>query len=50
MVLKENGRDYDSVYNTKHNFGYKWIHEHIGYNFRMTEMQAILGMTIKIFK
>ena len=42
--LKENGRDYDSVYYKKHKFGYKWIHEHVGYNFRMTEMQAILGM------
>lgn len=42
--LKENGRDYDAVYSKKHKFGYKWIHNHLGYNYRMTEMQAILGL------
>ena len=41
--LKENGRDFDSVYHQKHKFGYKWIHKHIGFNYRMTAMQAVLA-------
>ena len=41
--LKDIGRDYDAVYNKKHSIGFKWIHEHIGSNARMTESQSAVG-------
>lgn len=41
--LKDHGKDYDAVYNKKHPSGFRWLHEHWGTNFRMTEMQAAIG-------
>lgn len=41
--LKEIGKDYDSVFKKKHKFGFKWVHDHFGSNYRMTEMQAGIG-------
>ena len=42
--IKDIGKDYDSVFNKKHKEGFKWFHDHIGTNMRMTEMQAAIGL------
>ena len=41
--LKDHGKSYDAVYNRKHPVGFRWLHEGIGTNGRMTEMQAAIG-------
>lgn len=40
---KDHGKDYDAVFNPEHPSGFRWLHESIGTNFRMTEMQAAIG-------
>lgn len=40
---KDHGKSYDAVYNREHPIGFKWLHESIGTNYRMTEMQAAIG-------
>ena len=32
-----------SVFFKKHKTGFKWLHDNLGSNYRMTEMQAIIG-------
>ncbi len=41
--LKDHGKNYKSVFNKKHSTGFKWLHDGLGSNFRMTEMQAAIG-------
>ncbi len=43
-AYKDHGRDYEKVYFAKHPDGFKWFLESFGTNFRMTEMQAELGI------
>lgn len=40
---KDHGKNYDSVYNTQHPPGFRWLHDSFGTNWRMMEMQAVLG-------
>jgi dTDP-4-amino-4,6-dideoxygalactose transaminase len=40
---KDHGKSYDAVYNRVHPPGYRWIHESIGTNWRMLEVQAAIG-------
>jgi len=40
---KDHGRDFDAVYNHPHPAGFRWLIESFGSNFRLTEMQAVLG-------
>ena len=40
---KDHGKGWDVVHNVKHPFGFRWLHETFGTNFRMTEMQAAIG-------
>lgn len=40
---KDHGKNYDSVFGKKHPPGFRWIHDTIGTNWRMTEMQAAIG-------
>jgi dTDP-4-amino-4,6-dideoxygalactose transaminase len=40
---KDHGKSYDAVYNTKHNPGFKWLHDSLGTNWRMTEIQGAIG-------
>ncbi len=42
--IKDIGKDYNSVFKKKHKEGFKWFHDHIGTNMRMTEMQAAIGL------
>ena len=41
--LKDHGKNYNSAFFKKHKIGFRWLHDNFGSNYRMTEMQAILG-------
>ena len=41
--LKDHGKNYYSVFHKKHKLGFKWHHDSIGSNHRMTEIQATIG-------
>ena len=41
--LKDHGKNYKSVFFKKHKIGFKWLHDDLGSNYRMTEMQAAIG-------
>ena len=41
--VKDHGKSYDAVYNREHALGFRWLHELIGSNWRMLEMQAAIG-------
>lgn len=40
---KDHGKNYDSVYNKQHPLGFRWLHDSFGTNWRMMEMQAVIG-------
>jgi dTDP-4-amino-4,6-dideoxygalactose transaminase len=40
---KDHGKSYDAVYERKHPPGFRWLHESFGTNWRMLEMQAVIG-------
>ena len=41
--FKDHGKSYETVFNREHPPGFRWLHESIGTNARMTEMQAAIG-------
>jgi len=41
--LKDHGKSYDAVYRRQHGPGFRWLHEGLGTNGRMTEVQAAIG-------
>ncbi|WP_087001628.1 DegT/DnrJ/EryC1/StrS family aminotransferase [Rhizobium sullae] len=41
---KDHGKSYDTVIRTKDQTGFRWLHESIGTNLRMTSIQAVLGL------
>ena len=41
--FKDHGKSYAAVYERKHPPGFRWLHESFGTNWRMTEMQAVIG-------
>lgn len=42
--LKDNGKNYDKFYNQSKVNNFKYIHDYIGTNARMTELQAVAGI------
>ncbi|MGB3110640.1 MAG: DegT/DnrJ/EryC1/StrS aminotransferase family protein [Psychrobacter alimentarius] len=42
-AYKDHGKSYAAVYETEHLPGYRWLHESFGTNWRMTEMQGVIG-------
>lgn len=40
---KEHGKNYKKVFFKKHKIGFRWLHDNLGSNYRMTEIQAVLG-------
>ena len=40
---KDHGKSWDAIYNREHPPGFRWVHESWGTNWRMTEMQAVIG-------
>jgi dTDP-4-amino-4,6-dideoxygalactose transaminase len=41
--LKDHGKNYETVFHKKHKTGFRWLHDDLGSNYRMTEMQALIG-------
>jgi len=41
--FKDHGKSYDAVYNRQHPPGFRWLHESFGTNWRITEMQSVIG-------
>ena len=41
--LKDHGKNYQSVFHKKHKTGFRWLHDNLGSNYRMTEIQAVIG-------
>lgn len=42
--IKDHGKNYDLVFNKKHDFGFRWLHTDIGTNYRMMPIQAVIGL------
>lgn len=40
---KDHGKSWEAVYERQHQPGFRWLHESFGTNWRMTEVQAVLG-------
>lgn len=40
---KDHGKSWDAVYQRQHPPGFRWVHESFGTNWRMTELQAVIG-------
>ena len=40
---KDHGKNFDSIYNKQHPPGFRWLHDSYGTNWRMMEMQAVIG-------
>lgn len=42
-AYKDHGKSWNAVYERQHPPGFRWIHDSFGTNWRMTEMQAVIG-------
>ena len=42
-AFKDHGKSWEAVYERDHPPGYRWLHESIGTNWRLTEMQSAIG-------
>jgi len=42
-AYKDHGKSYAAVYEREHPPGFRWLHESFGTNWRMLEMQAVIG-------
>jgi dTDP-4-amino-4,6-dideoxygalactose transaminase len=40
---KDHGKSWDAVFGPQKKEGFQWVHEYFGTNWRMTEMQAVIG-------
>ena len=40
---KDHGKSWEAVYERQHPPGFRWVHESFGTNWRMTELQAVIG-------
>ena len=40
---KDHGKSHEAVYERKHPDGFRWVNESFGTNWRMTEMQGVIG-------
>jgi len=40
---KDHGKSYEAVYEREHPPGFRWVHDSFGTNWRMLEVQAVLG-------
>jgi len=43
-AYKDHGKSWEAVYEREHAPGFRWLHESFGTNWRMTEVQAVLGL------
>lgn len=42
-AFKDHGKSFEAVYERAHPPGFRWVHESIGTNWRMLEMQGVIG-------
>ena len=42
-AFKDHGKSWEAVYEREHKPGFRWLHESIGTNWRLTEMQSAIG-------
>ena len=42
-AFKDHGKSWEAVYEREHKPGFRWLHESIGTNWRLTEMQSVIG-------
>lgn len=42
-AYKDHGKSWDKVYELEHPPGFRWLHDSFGTNWRMSEMQAVIG-------
>lgn len=42
-AYKDHGKSYAAVYELEHPPGYRWLHDSFGTNWRITEMQSVIG-------
>jgi dTDP-4-amino-4,6-dideoxygalactose transaminase len=42
-AFKDHGKSWEAVYERQHAPGFRWLHESFGTNWRMLEMQAVIG-------
>ncbi|ABF09597.1 DegT/DnrJ/EryC1/StrS family aminotransferase [Cupriavidus metallidurans] len=42
-AYKDHGKSFEAVYEREHAPGFRWLHETFGTNWRMLEMQAVIG-------
>jgi len=42
-AYKDHGKSYAAVYEKEHPPGYRWLHESFGTNWRLTEIQSVIG-------
>ncbi len=40
---KDHGKSYEAVYERQHPAGFRWLHDSFGTNWRMLELQAVIG-------
>lgn len=40
---KDHGKSWDAVYSRNHSAGFRWVHDSFGTNWRMNELQGVLG-------
>ena len=40
---KDHGKSWEAIYEREHPEGFRWLHESFGTNWRMTEIQSVLG-------
>jgi len=44
--FKDHGKSFDAMYHRHHPPGFRWLHESVGTNWRLTEMQSALGRVL----
>jgi len=42
-AYKDHGKSWEAIYEKEHAPGFRWLHESFGTNWRITEMQSVLG-------
>ena len=42
-AYKDHGKSYEAIYEREHPPGFRWVHESFGTNWRMLEVQAVIG-------